>query len=212
LLILRGKYSAIRLLPEAPEGKQKMPTLEKKEVNGVNVPELFKTIDAIKATPGIAKFRFRIRNEWLGCGYNRSTVAGFHGALQDIDHLKRFELDADEPPVLLGEDKGANPVEHLLHALAACVTTSMVYHAAAKGIELQEVESQIEGDLDLRGFLGLDPNIRKGYHSYQIPNQGGCAGREASGNRTTRAFVLSGFRLAHKRRAGDRFRRTSLGL
>ena len=77
-------------------------------------------------------------------------------------------LEADEPPLLLGRDQGANPVEYLLHALAACVTTSMVYHAAAKGIAIEEVESTVEGSLDLRGFLGVDPKVRKGYENIRM--------------------------------------------
>src|SRR5215468_6448579 len=77
-------------------------------------------------------------------------------------------LSADEPEVLLGNDSGANPVEHLLHALASCVTTSMVYHAAARGISIDQVESLLEGNLDLRGFLNLDPNVRNGYQGIRI--------------------------------------------
>ena len=72
-------------------------------------------------------------------------------------------MQADEPPILLNEEKVANPVEHLLHALAACVTTTMVYHAAARGIPLEAVESRLEGELALQGFLGLDPNVRRGF-------------------------------------------------
>lgn len=137
-------------------------------VNGVAVQQLFETINAVKATPGIAKFRFRIRNEWIDGGYNRSTVNEYHGAQQDLSRTTPFILDADEPPLLLGKDRGANPVEYLLHALAACVTTSMVYHAAAHGIRIDEVESTIEGDIDLRGFLGLDKNIRNGYQQIRM--------------------------------------------
>ena len=139
-----------------------------KVVNGVNVDELFRTIDAIKATPGVAKFKFRITNQWIDGGHNRSTVKNFYGACEDIQRGKTFVLDADEPPLLLGKDNGANPVEHLLNALAACVTTSMVYHAAARGIEIQEVESSLEGDIDLRGFLGLDKSVRNGYQGIRM--------------------------------------------
>lgn len=143
-------------------------TTQTNVVNGVNVDELFKTIDSIKATPGIAKFKFRIANEWLEGGHNRSTCTSFYGAHEDIDHAAPFVLDADEPPVLLGKDRGANPVEYLLHALAACVTSSMVYHAAARGIAIEEVESTVQGNIDLRGFLGLDPAIRRGYQDIRM--------------------------------------------
>jgi uncharacterized OsmC-like protein len=79
-----------------------------------------------------------------------------------------FVLDADEPPVLLGQDAGANPVEYVLHALAACLTTTLVYHAAARGIRVEAVDSALEGDLDLRGFLGLSDEVRKGYHAVRV--------------------------------------------
>jgi len=143
---------------------QKLPKL----VNGVNVDDLFTTIDAIKAAPGIAKFKFRLRNEWQESSRNCSTVEGFYGAGRDLPREKAMTMKADEPPVLLGRDEAPNPVEHLMHALASCLTTSMVYHAAARGIEIEEIESTFEGDLDLLGFLDLDPNVRKGYQGIRV--------------------------------------------
>ena len=132
-------------------------------VNGVAVDQRFSTIDAVKATPSIAKFKFRVNNQWATGSQNCSTAAAFSGAHQELAHPKPFKLEADEPAILLGKDTAANPVEHLLHALASCVTTSMVYHAAARGIRIDKVESTFEGDLDLRGFLELDSSVRKGY-------------------------------------------------
>src|SRR6476620_10125426 len=137
-------------------------------INGVMVDDLFSTIDAVKATPAIAKFKFGVRNRWATGSQNATTAEGFHGAMQDLSHSKPFVLEADEPAILLGEDSAANPVEYLLHALAACLTTSMVYHAAARGIQIEEVESSLEGDIDLHGFLDLDPNIRKGYQGIRV--------------------------------------------
>src|SRR3974390_478220 len=110
-------------------------------INGVPVQDLLNTIEAVKKSPSIARFKFRIRNEWEGASKNRSHVASFHGAGKEQLRERPFHVEADEPPVLLGKDSAASPVEHLLHALASCLTTSMVYHAAAKGIQLQEVES-----------------------------------------------------------------------
>jgi uncharacterized OsmC-like protein len=132
-------------------------------INGVDVDKLFETIDAVKETPILAKFRFQARNEWLGGGHTRTTIGNFHGVTEEHSHTQTIVHDADEPPLLLGHDRGANPVEYLLTALCGCVTTAMVYHAAAKGIHLEEVESRIEGDVDLRGFLGLDKSVRPGY-------------------------------------------------
>lgn len=138
-------------------------------LNGVDVDRLFQTVDAVKESTPLGRFTFRARNEWVDGGHNRSTIKEFYGAGQeDTLRIKPFVLNADEPPVLLGQDRGANPVEFILHALAGCLTTSLVYHAAARGIELQEVESTLEGDLDLRGFLGISPNVRNGYQAIRV--------------------------------------------
>lgn len=141
---------------------------ENKGLNGVDVDKLFETINAIKNAPVIAKFKFHANNQWIKGGYNRTTIKNFYGTQKDLSHDKPFELDADEPPLLLGEDKGPNPVEYALTALAACVTTSIVYHAAAKGIKLNAVESRLEGDIDLRGFLGLSEDVPRGYKEIRM--------------------------------------------
>lgn len=143
-------------------------TTEQVTVNGVAVDALSQTVEAIKATPSIAKFNFRIRNQWFDAAKNRSTVDDFYGAGQEQSRTTPILLDADEPPVLLGTDSAANPVEYLLHALAACMTTSMVYHAAARGIHIDEVESSLEGDIDLNGFLELDRNVRNGFQGIRV--------------------------------------------
>ena len=138
-------------------------------VNGVNVEQVVATIMAISGNPNLADFKFRLNNNWITCGHNRSTIKTFYGAGQEDESRKEpFILDADEPPILLGTDKAPNPVEYLLHALAACVTTSLVYHAAVKGIKIEEIESRVEGDIDLHGFLGLDENVPCGYKNIRI--------------------------------------------
>ena len=137
--------------------------------NGVNVTALFETIDAVKNDQELANFQFRATNRWIDCGHNRSTIQGFYGGGQeDTTRTEPFVLDADEPPVLLGEDAGANPVEFILHALAGCLTTTMVFHAAARGIEIEAVDSALEGDLDVRGFLGLSDEVRNGYQDIRV--------------------------------------------
>jgi len=137
-------------------------------INGVMVGDLFSTIEAIKSRSAIAKFKYRVHNQWAGAGQNKSTVDTFYGAGQEQARHKPFVIEADEPAILLGKDMAANPTEHLLHALAACLTTSMVYHAAARGIEIEEVESSLEGDIDLHGFLGLNRNVRKGFQGIRV--------------------------------------------
>ena len=137
-------------------------------VNGVNVDAVNSTVEAIKGKSDIAKFKFHLHNNWINGGHNSSTVNSFYGANQENSHLKTFELEADEPPILAGEDLGANPVEHLLHALSSCLTTTLIYHAAIRGIRIDELESELEGDIDLRGFLGLTNEVRKGYENIRV--------------------------------------------
>ena len=138
-------------------------------VNGVNVQELFKTIDEVKKKATIAKFRFRADNTWINGGHNRTSIRDFYGAGgEDTSRKTPFILDADEPRVLLGTDFGPNPVEYVLAALAGCLTSSLVYHGAARGIAIEEVESHLEGDLDLRGFLGLSEDVRNGYENIRV--------------------------------------------
>jgi uncharacterized OsmC-like protein len=138
-------------------------------VNGVDVDRMGNTIQAVQANPSLATFRFRADNRWLGGSSNCSTIRNFYGAGQeDTIRTEPFVLQADEPPVLLGEDRAANPVEYVLHALAACLTTSLVYHAAARGIRIESVESKLEGELDLQGFLGLSDKVRPGYKQIRV--------------------------------------------
>lgn len=137
-------------------------------VNGVNVEELFGTIDAVKKAPVIAKFKFRASNKWMGGGHNRTTIKNYYGTQQEHERKEPFQLDADEPPLLLGRDLGPNPVEYALTALAACVTTSIVYHAAAKGVTIRSMESRLEGDIDLQGFLGIRDDVPRGYKEIRM--------------------------------------------
>jgi len=139
-----------------------------KIVNGVNVTQLFETIDNIKKDPQIAKFNFRAKNKWIGGTENQTTVSDYYGAGQTHTRSKPYVFTKDEPQVLLGNDKGANPVEYLLAGLAGCITTSLVAHAAAKGIKIDSIESTLEGDIDLLGFLQLDENVNPGYQGINI--------------------------------------------
>jgi uncharacterized OsmC-like protein len=138
------------------------------KVNGIEMDVLEGTVNAIKQDPELGKCKFRVSNKWIGANRNRTTIKGFYGAKQEHTHKQPFVLDADEPPVLAGQDEGANPVEHLLNALAGCVTTAMVAHAAVRGIHIEELESEIEGDIDLNGYLGLSNEIPKEYQDIRV--------------------------------------------
>src|SRR5262245_49545469 len=138
-------------------------------VNGVDVDRLAGTIEHISADPTLARFQFRARNQWIDGGHNRTTIKGFYGAgREDRSRTQPFVLEADEPPVLLGDNQGPNAGEYLLQALAACLTGTIVYHAAARGIVLDGLECTIEGDVDLQGFLGLDEAVRPGFQQIRV--------------------------------------------
>ena len=137
--------------------------------NGVDTGVMFATLDAIKAQPELGKFQFRARNRWIHGAHNRTTIKDFYAAGQDdASRAQAFTIDAGEPAILLGKDTGANPAEHLLHALAACLTTSLVYVAAARGVKLTEVESTLEGDMDVQGALGLNDDYRNGFEQIRV--------------------------------------------
>ncbi len=141
---------------------------QEKKINGVNVDQLFKTIELIKEKPEIARFKFRATNKWVDGTHNRATVKDFYGAGQEDASREPMVFELDEPPVLLGKNLGTNPVEYLLVALSGCLTTSLIAHASAKGIEIKGVESRYEGDLDLRGFLGLSEDVKVGYENIRV--------------------------------------------
>jgi uncharacterized OsmC-like protein len=132
--------------------------------NGVNTQQLFATLDLIKQQPELAKFQFRATNRWIGGTHNRSTIKDFYAAGgEDTTRSEAFQIDAGEPAILLGTDTGANPAEYLLHALAACMTTSIVCVAAARKVQLTTVESTLTGEMDVRGALGVDDEPRNGF-------------------------------------------------
>lgn len=138
-------------------------------INGLDVNAALATIAAIKADKSLAKFQFRARNTWINGGENRSVIRDFYGAgREDTSRSTSFEFTNGEPPVLLGNNEGANPVEFLLHALAGCVTTTFVLHAMARGIVIRELSTELAGDLDLQGLLGLDDTMPPGYEQIRI--------------------------------------------
>ncbi|HEX4187752.1 MAG TPA: OsmC family protein [Solirubrobacteraceae bacterium] len=146
-----------------------MSTITDTRRNGVDVAKLYGTLDAIKAQPEIARFQFRASNRWIDGAHNRSTIRDFYAACQeDTSRAQAFDLDAGEPAILIGEDTGPNPAEYLLHALAACLTTSIVYVAAARKVELASVESTLTGDMDVRGALGVDDEPRNGFERISV--------------------------------------------
>jgi uncharacterized OsmC-like protein len=137
--------------------------------NGVDSEQMYGTLDAIKADPSLGVFQFRAQNRWIDGAHNRTTIQAFYGAGQeDTTRTHAFTIDAGEPAILLGSDTGPNPAEALLHALAACLTTTLVYVAAARKVRLTSVESTLEGDMDVRGALGLSDEVRNGFSKIRV--------------------------------------------
>jgi uncharacterized OsmC-like protein len=137
-------------------------------LNGVDTPNLFATIDAVAGQPELAKFQWRATNRWLKGTHSRTSIESFSGAGGEQKHVRTFEYDADHPVVLVGQDNAPTPVEFLLHALATCLTSGIANVAAARGVTLTQVESSVEGDMDLRGILGLSKDVRNGYKQLRV--------------------------------------------
>jgi uncharacterized OsmC-like protein len=138
-------------------------------MNGLDTVAMSATVEALQKDPRLARFQFRATNRWVDGGENRSRIKDFYGAGQeDTSRTGGWEFTNGEPPVLLGANEGANPVEFLLHALAGCVTTTTILHATARGITIRRLRTQLEGDIDLQGLLALDPNVPPGYEAIRI--------------------------------------------
>ena len=141
---------------------------ERAPLNGVNTPVLFATLDVVRNQPELAKFQFRATNRWVTGTHSKSRIEFFSGACGEHKHAGQVEFDADHPGVLVGADNAPTPVEFLLHAIASCITSGIGNIAAARGVKLTEVTSTVEGDIDLNGILGLDPETRNGYQAIRV--------------------------------------------
>ena len=139
------------------------------QINGLDVEAMVNTVAAIKQDPSLGTFEFRATNRWINGGENRSRIKEFYGAgCEDSSRTDAFEFTNGEPPVLLGNNEGANPVEFLLHALAGCVTTTTVLHAAARGIQIESLSTELVGTIDVQGLLALDDSVSVGYKEIQV--------------------------------------------
>ena len=136
------------------------------ETNGVPTEKMFGTIARLKEEGDLAAFRFSAKNEWIEGTASQSTIYEWHGVGADHVHVEEFKYTADHPT--LGHGHGPTPQEYVLHALAACITAGVATGAAARDIELRSVSSKVSADIDVRGVLGIDPDIRKGFSKVSI--------------------------------------------
>jgi uncharacterized OsmC-like protein len=148
---------------------QEQAKIETTKVNGVNVDQVMQVIGSIDADPDYAKFQWRATNRWIEGGLSRSRIKEFFaGNAEDTTRDEAFTLDADEPKIAAGQNSAPNSMEYVLHALATCLTGTLVYHAAVQGIRIEAVESSYAGDMDVRGLFGLSDDVRKGFDKITI--------------------------------------------
>ena len=155
---------------------------EVRTLNALDTTQLHETVMAIKNQPAIAKFQLRAKGEWLGGAANRTTINDFYGAGQEHRRSSPFIYVSDEPPVLLGKNQGANPGEVMLQALAGCVTTTFILHATARGIQVKEILTTLQGDVDLQGALDLDKSVTPAFKEIRLKMdvKADCSDKEIS--------------------------------
>jgi uncharacterized OsmC-like protein len=136
--------------------------------NGVNVEFLLTAREALAAQPEGANFKWRVSNTWVNGTHSRSSVKGFFGLGAEQSHHTDFEYDGDHPELFSSEDQGPTPVEMLLVSLAGCLTAGVAAVAQNREIQLRSVEASLEGDMDVRGILGVDPDVRNGFSRIKV--------------------------------------------
>jgi uncharacterized OsmC-like protein len=136
--------------------------------NGVNTEALLGARAALAETPSAGQFTWRADCDWVTGTHSRSTVQGFFGLGAEQEHTKAFTLEADHPPQFASADNGATPVEMVLSALASCLTAGVAAVAQHRGIQLKSVRAKVEGDMDIAGILGVDPDVRNGFSAIRV--------------------------------------------
>ena len=123
--------------------------------NGVDVEKLAEIVEAVTEDPKKAQVKFMANTRWVSGAYSKTKI-------------RDFVMECDEPSALLGTNKVPNPVETILAALGSCLAVGFAYNAAARDINLESLDISLEGDLDLRGFLGVSDDVRPGYQSIKV--------------------------------------------
>jgi uncharacterized OsmC-like protein len=136
--------------------------------NGVNVGALLDARNALVDAPEAAEFTWRASNEWLRGTHSKTTIEQYSGLGADHEHKSTFSYDADHPEVFAAEDNAPTPVEFLLVGLASCLTAGVAAVAQNRGIQLESVKATVEGDMNILGILGADPEVRNGYSNIRV--------------------------------------------
>ena len=136
--------------------------------NGVNVDALLAAREAVSELPEAARFKWRASCEWVRGTHSQSSVEGYFGLGAEQKHKRTFRFDADHPETFAAEDNGATPVEYVLVGLASCLTAGVASVAQNRDIQLKSVTATLEGDMDIQGILGADPDVRNGFNGIKV--------------------------------------------
>jgi uncharacterized OsmC-like protein len=138
-------------------------------INGVDTDQILDLAGNMQEDENYGKFKFRAANHWIEGAHSRTAIQGFFaGGEENTGRKEPHYVDADQPYFLVGENNAPNPVEYVLHALDSCLTVTLVNHAAVQGINLEEVETSSEGEMDARGFFGISDEVNKGYERIKV--------------------------------------------
>jgi uncharacterized OsmC-like protein len=143
-------------------------TTNKSVDNGVNAQALIDAREALTKEPAGAQFTWRATCKWINGTHSRSTIEGFYGLGTEQKHRTEFTFEADHPEIFASEDHGATPVELVLSGLASCLTAGVASVAQLRGIQLRSVTAKLEGDMDILGILGADPDVRNGFNNIKV--------------------------------------------
>ena len=136
--------------------------------NGVNTEALIGARGAFEQAPEAARFTFRSTCDWVEGNYSRNAINGYFGLGQDHQRKQTFTIESDHPEVFAAEDRAPTPTEIVLSALASCLTGGVASIAQHRGIQLRSVRAVVEGDVDVQGILGMDPDIRNGFSAIRV--------------------------------------------
>jgi len=130
-------------------------------INGINTSEVEQLIQDVARNPKAGRAGFCVATNWKGGTKTETTVS--HWSLGGVTKRRDFTIRSDEPTELGGTNTNPNPQEILMAGLNACMMVGYAAICSLKGIVLESIEIETEGELDLRGFFGLDPAVKPGY-------------------------------------------------
>ncbi|MBI0583273.1 MAG: OsmC family protein [Methanomassiliicoccus sp.] len=139
-----------------------------RQVNGIDMQKMSETLGAINNDPDLATYSFHAENEWIEGARSKTIVHRFNGANEEVEREEPFILHSDMPSMLMGGDSAPNAIVSALHALVSCLSVTIVYNAAARGIAIDKLSIEVDGDVDVHGFLGLSQEVRPGFQDVRV--------------------------------------------